>query len=128
MVARQLPPLKKKPFLRSRRKGGRPRSDGRLAFGAILWRLRCGGTWSQLPIRFGSASTARRKMERWSHGLRLEYAWRAFLCQQSVAELERWRDAFEASGWRGEKRKFWRYELERIWRDEFAEKVRRENF
>lgn len=123
-VARQLPPLKKKPFLRSRRKGGRPRSDDRLAFAAILWRLRCGGTWSRLPKKFGSSSTARRRLELWTRGPRLEYAWRAFLSQQSVAELERWRDAFAAGAWRADTRLLWRFCLERIWRLEFLPRLR----
>lgn len=122
-VARQLPTSGKKPFLKARRKGGRPRVDDRLAFGAILWRMRCGGTWSRLPERFGSAVTARRRLELWTRGPRLKYAWRAFLSQQSVAELERWRDAFAATAWRASTKLLWRYELESVWRSEFAARV-----
>lgn len=123
-IARQLPKPKTKPFLRARRKGGRPRCDDRLAFGAILWRLRCGGTWDRLPERFGSAMTARRRLELWTRGPRLVHAWRAYLSQQSTAELERWRDAFAASAWRAPTRLLWRYELDRVWETEFAPSVR----
>lgn len=122
-VARQLPPPRKRPFLKARRTGGRPRADDRLAFGAILWRLRCGGTWTRLPKRFGSEVTARRRLELWTRGPRLQYAWRAYLSQQSVAELERWRDAFAATAWRASTTLLWRYELESVWRAEFAARV-----
>lgn len=125
-VERHLPRPPKKPFLRERRKGGRPRSDDRLAFGAILWRMRCGGTWDRLPERFGSALTARRRLELWS-GPPLIYAWRAFLSQQSVAELERWRDAFAAAAWRPPTRLLWRFELDRVWETEFAPRVRNDD-
>jgi len=117
-VARELPPIRKQPFLKALRKGGRPRRDDRLALGAILWRLRCGGTWSELPERFGSAATARRRLAKWQRGCILERAWRAYLYQQSRGELERWRDCFEAGAFRGDS--FWRYDLDRVWRMEFA--------
>ena len=48
----------------------------------------------------------------------LERAWRAYLVQQSRGELERWRDCFEADGFRAERS--WRYDLDRVWRMEFA--------
>lgn len=104
--------------MKALRKGGRPRRDDRLALGAILWRLRCGGTWSELPERFGSAATARRRLAKWQRGCILERAWRAYLYQQSRGELERWRDSFEARAFREDL--FWRYDLDRIWRMEFA--------
>jgi hypothetical protein len=57
-VARELPALRKKPFLKALRKGGRPRCDDRPALGAILWRLRCGGPGAS--FRRGSAPPPRR--------------------------------------------------------------------
>lgn len=116
-IARELPPPKKLPFLKAKRKGGRPRGDDRLALGAILWRLRCGGTWEKLPERFGSAATARRRLDRWLRGARLEKAWRAFLEQQSKSELERWRESLEAGDVR--KKSFWRFGLDYVWKWEF---------
>jgi hypothetical protein len=89
-----------------------------LALGAILWRLRCSGTWSEVPERFGSAATARRRLAKWQRGCILERAWRAYLVQQSRGELERWRDCFETAGFRAERS--WRYDLDRVWRMEFA--------
>lgn len=117
-IARELPPLKKTPFLKARRKGGRPRTGDRAAFGAILWRLRCGGAWRRLPKRFGSAATARRRLRLWRRGDRLERAWRAYLSQQSLMELERWRDSYAAAAHRPEP--LWRSGLDLVWRREFA--------
>lgn len=121
-VACELPPVKKTPFLKRLRRGCRPRGDDRPAFGAILWRLRCGGTWDRLPERFGSAMTARRRLAAWTNGLWLENAWRAYLREQSPAELASWRDAFLALGWR--RTETWRFFLELIWRREFAPPAR----
>lgn len=108
---------KKRPFLRRLRTGGRPRADERLAFGAILWRMRTGGRWQNLPARFGSAASARRRLARWS-GPRLEHAWLVYLAQIDREELLRWRDDLGAVRMRpGELRKqflalAWRWNVE----------------
>ena len=117
-VARELPARKKTPFLKARRKGGRPRNDDRLALGAIFWRLRSGGTWSRLPARFGSAATARRRLARWLRGDLLERAWRTYLYQLSRVELGVWREAFAAAEFRP--KPYWRFGLDLIWRREFG--------
>ncbi len=116
-IARQLPPPKTTPFLRARRKGGRPRNDDRLALSAILWRLRTGGTWQKLPPRFGSAATARRRLEFWTKGDRLECLWRAYLEQISKVERLRWKDALLAASIR--QQPCWRFGLEYVWRMDF---------
>lgn len=116
-IAHHLTPLKRRPFLRSQRKGGRPRGDDRRPFGAILWRLRCGGAWRQLPKRFGSSATAVRRLRLWRREGRLEFAWRAYLSQQSRHDLTRWRDSFAAS--RSRAVPFWRWSLYLIWKTEF---------
>ena len=122
-IACELPPLKKTPFLKVRRKGGRPRGDDRRALSAILWRLRSGGTWSRLPEKFGSAATARRRLAVWMKGDRLERAWRAYLNQQSQLELQRWRDCFASSAFRSAP--FWRFGLDIIWHREFSPRLGR---
>lgn len=116
-IARELPIPPKKPFLKSRRKGGRPRCDDRKALSAILWRLRSGGTWNRLPKRFGSAMTARRRQAAWMRGGRLDRAWRAYLQQQSRVELHRWRGCFAAASFLPQP--FWRFDLDLIWQREF---------
>lgn len=117
-IARHLPPRKQTPFLKARRKGGRPRADDRRSFSAILWRLRCGGAWSRLPKQFGPARTAKRRLAEWRYGGALERAWRAYLYQQSVVELERWAECFELSANRNTLT--WKFGLEHVWRHEFA--------
>ena len=89
----------------------------RIASGAILWRLRCGGSWSRLPPRFGSAATARRRLALWSKGDRLERAWRAYLLQQSRDELKRWRESYAAGAVRAAP--VWRGYLDLVWKREF---------
>jgi transposase len=117
-VARELPPRKKTPFLKARRKGGRPQCDDRLALSAILWRLRSGATWNLLPKKFGSAATARRRQARWLKGDRLERAWRAYLYQLSRVELQRWQESFAAGAHRPKPP--WRFGLDYVWKWEFA--------
>ena len=117
-IARQLPAARGKPKLRSRRKGGRPRLDDRLALSAILWRLRCGGTWNAHPRRFGSAATARRRLEFWLRAYCLEKAWRAYLVQLNPFELDCWKEALDARTVVG--LAYWRFGLEQVWRMEFA--------
>jgi putative transposase len=45
--------------------GGRPRIDWRAAFDGIIFRLRTGCRWSQLPKRFGDDSSVHRWFQRW---------------------------------------------------------------
>jgi transposase len=57
---------KVKPFVPGGRKGRRgPRSDGRRFFNALLWMARSGARWRDLPERFGSYQTAKRRYYRW---------------------------------------------------------------
>src|SRR2546427_648096 len=42
--------------------GGRPRADPRRCFEGILWVLRTGAPWSELPPRYGSPATCWRRL------------------------------------------------------------------
>lgn len=48
-----------------RGKAGRPRSDDRRIVNAILWVLRSGAPWRDLPERYGSWKTANSRFYRW---------------------------------------------------------------
>jgi transposase len=48
-----------------RGKAGRPRSDDRQILNAILWVLRTGAPWRDLPERYGSWKTANSRFYRW---------------------------------------------------------------
>jgi transposase len=44
---------------------GRPWSDPRKAFNGILWILRTGAPWKDLPGRYGAYQTVHRRFQRW---------------------------------------------------------------
>ena len=59
-----------KPLLPPRRptkgsKGGRPRNDDRPIINGILWILRTGAPWPDLPARYGPPSTVSTRLYRW---------------------------------------------------------------
>src|ERR1700743_2877211 len=75
-----------KPFLPKRKcspRGGRPPADDRACLEGILWVLRSGARWRDLPERYPSYSTCRRRLLEWEEqGVWLK-VWRGLL-----AELE----------------------------------------
>jgi transposase len=46
-------------------KRGRPWSDRRAAFDGILWILRTGAPWKDLPERYGAYQTVHRRFQNW---------------------------------------------------------------
>ena len=49
---------------------GRPWSDRRAAFNGILWILRTGAPWQDLPQRYGAYQTVHRRFQTWrKHGI-----------------------------------------------------------
>ena len=55
-----------KEFVPGGRKGKRgPRSNNRLFLDALLWMTRSGGRWRDLPERFGSYQSVKRRYYRW---------------------------------------------------------------
>lgn len=46
-------------------KGGRPRNDDRQTINGILWILRTGAPWDDLPERYGKRSTVSTRYYRW---------------------------------------------------------------
>lgn len=46
---------------------GRPRKNDRLVIEGILWILRTGAPWRDLPSEFGSWETIYSRFYRWSH-------------------------------------------------------------
>ncbi len=53
------------PLLPGRKCRGRPRTDDRLTLNGILWVLRSGARWKDLPPKYGSRSTCHRRLNQW---------------------------------------------------------------
>ena len=53
------------PLLPDRKRWGRPRSDDRRTLNGILWVLRSGARWRDLPPKYGSKSTCHRRLNQW---------------------------------------------------------------
>jgi transposase len=53
------------PLLPPRKRIGRPRADDRRTLNAILYVLRTGCAWADLPAKYGDDSTAHRRLQRW---------------------------------------------------------------
>ena len=60
-------------------KGGRPRAAARACFEGILWVLRTGARWKDLPTGFPSPTTCWRRHKQWSEDGRWEDAWARLL-------------------------------------------------
>jgi len=58
-----------------RKKEGRPTADWRRALDGIIFRMRSGCQWDQLPKEFGSKSTVHDWFQRWNKGGVMEKIW-----------------------------------------------------
>jgi len=75
-------------------KGGRNRKDNREVFEGILWVLRSGARWKDLPDEYPSPSTCWRRLQEWEeHGVWLK-AWRALLAKLDEDGQLRWAEIF----------------------------------
>lgn len=79
------------PKLRSR---GRPFADNRACLEGILWVLRTGARWCDLPERYPSPSTCWRRLKRWTEEGVWLAVWRAFLSELNEREHLDWSEAF----------------------------------
>ena len=61
-------------------RGGRPRVDTRLCVEGILWILRSGARWKDMPLYFPSCATCWRRFEQWSNDGVWENVWGRLLC------------------------------------------------
>ena len=75
-------------------KGGRPWVDNRKVFEGILWILRTGAPWSDLPKRYSSPSTCWRRLKLWEEQDIWLDAWRAFLAELDERKQLDWSESF----------------------------------
>ena len=87
-ISRLLPKPKPAP------KGGRPRADDRACMEGILWVLRTGARWRDVPPKYGSATTCWRRLGEWEKAEVWLSLWRAFLKDLDEAAQLDWSEAF----------------------------------
>src|ERR1700739_4040778 len=85
------PLLPKRP---KRPKGGRPRKDDRNVLEGILWILRSGARWCDLPEEFPSPATCWRRLRDWEEQEVWLEIWRAFLSELNERQQLKWSESF----------------------------------
>jgi len=73
---------------------GRPRCDDRKVLEGILWVLKTGARWRDLPKEYPSASTCWRRLHDWEELEVWETIWEAFLQELDTQGLVDWEEAF----------------------------------
>ncbi|HXR17276.1 MAG TPA: IS5 family transposase [Terriglobales bacterium] len=76
------------------RKGGRPWIENRRVLEGILWILRSGARWQDLPEKYPHPSTCWRRLRDWDEqGVWLNI-WRAFLSELNERQQLKWSESF----------------------------------
>lgn len=71
-------------------KGGRPRVNDRKTLNGILWILRTGAQWQELPRRYGSPTTCWRRLRAWQDDGTWDRIWKAFLSELDQEDKLDW--------------------------------------
>jgi len=87
-IACLIPKPKAKP------RGGRPRADDREVMEGILWMLRSGARWRDMPDRYPAYATCWRRLGEWERADLWLSLWRAFLKDLDEAQQLDWSEAF----------------------------------
>jgi transposase len=82
------------PLLPSQKKRGRPRADDRRTLNGILWVLRSGARWKDLPKEYGSRATCHRRLQEWQEQGVWEHLWLIFLGALDQQGKLDWSQAF----------------------------------
>lgn len=83
------------PLLPKRRKGrGRPRAEDRQTLSGILWVLKTGCAWADMPREYGAYATCWRRLQRWEADGTWERLWQALLSQLDAQGKLAWAQAF----------------------------------
>lgn len=93
---KKIEPLLPQPKLRSkRRERGRPRKTNRQVLEGILWILKTGARWRDLPKDFGvSSSVCWKRLRLWEAQGAWLRLWRAFLSELDQQERLDWDEVF----------------------------------
>lgn len=82
------------PHRKCNRKGGRHFASDRKCFEGILWILRTGSQWKEIPAIYGSKSTVHRRLCQWAEDGTLLKLWRWFLEEISDHQKIQWSECF----------------------------------
>jgi len=85
LIAPHLPPPKRT---------GRPRADDRKTLEGILWVLRSGARWQDVPREYGSPTTCWRRLKEWEESGVWENLWRVILSALEAEQKLDWAQAF----------------------------------
>lgn len=77
-----------------RPKGGRPPAEDRACFEGILWVLKTGARWRDLPAEYPDPSTCWRRLRDWHETGLLKDMWRAFLSELDAEGVLDWEETF----------------------------------
>lgn len=75
-------------------RGGRPWADNRAVVEGILWVLKTGARWRDLPAEYPSPATCWRRLRRWFDDGTWERLWRTFIAQLDARGRLAWETAF----------------------------------
>ena len=75
------------------KRGGRPRVAARACLEGILWILRTGARWQDLPERYPSPSTCWRRLQEWTAAGVWEKSWRRLLKKLDALNQIDWEEA-----------------------------------
>lgn len=87
------------------KKGGPKPIDNRSCFEGILWVLRSGARWKDLPDKYPSASTCWRRLQQWEEEGVWNEAWRALLGKLDRAGKLCWEETFADGSFASAKKK-----------------------
>jgi transposase len=83
-----------KPLLPPRKKRGRPRADDRKTLNGVLYVLRTGCRWEDVPAEYGSSATCWRRLRAWEQDGTWERVWRSLLTLLDEQDKLGWARAF----------------------------------
>lgn len=82
------------PKIRMTKKGGRPAVPNRPVLEGILWVLRTGSAWMDLPKEYPGYATCWRRLKAWEESGVWEKVWRAFLRDLDTEGILDWEECF----------------------------------
>ena len=78
------------PLLPVQRRMGRPRANDRRTIDGILYVLKTGCRWNDLPPRYGAYVTAWRRLRTWARDGTWQRVWQALLAELDAEERLDW--------------------------------------